>query len=80
MAAALALGATGVWVGTRFVASEESHASDRHKNAVVSSGPLDTTRTVIFSGRPLRTYNSDYVKSWEVDRKQEIEQLCNEVS
>ena len=79
MAAALSLGSAGVWVGTRFVASVESHASDRHKQAVVKSGPLDTIRTVIYSGRPLRTLNTDYVKSWEVERKDQIEKLCNEV-
>lgn len=77
MAAALNLGACGVWVGTRFVASVESHASDRHKQAVVDAGPLDTLRTLIFSGRPLRAYNSEYIKSWE-PRKNQIEELCSQ--
>lgn len=80
MAAAFALGATGVWVGTRFVASVESHASDRHKQAIVDSDPLDTVRTVIYTGRPLRTLNTDYVKSWEIERKDQIEKLCEQVN
>lgn len=75
MAAALNLGACGVWVGTRFVASVESHASDLHKDLVIKAGPLDTGRTLIYSGRPLRGYNTEYIKSWD-SRKREIEDLC----
>merc|ERR1711916_163624 len=46
LAAALALGAAGVWVGTRFVACKESAAPKRHKEAVVSAGPKDTVKTL----------------------------------
>lgn len=78
VAAALSLGAAGVWVGTRFVASVESHASDRHKNTLVQAEALDTTRTLIFSGRPLRAFKSDYVNSWENGRQDKIKQLCDQ--
>lgn len=78
MAAAFSLGASAVWVGTRFVASEESHASNRHKEAIVKAGPLDTLRTLVYSGRPLRAFNSEYVQTWEVDRKDLIGKLCDE--
>ena len=37
LAMALALGASGVWVGTRFVASKEAGAPPRHQKAVVSA-------------------------------------------
>jgi len=76
LAAALNLGAEGVWVGTRFVASKESHGSDRHKEALVGAEALNTMRTLIYSGRPLRTFKSDYVNKWENERKEEIEELC----
>ena len=78
LAAALALGAGAVWVGTRFVASNESVASNRHKQAIVDSMPKNTVRTLIYSGRPLRTFLSEYVNDWEKNRKQEIKQLCDE--
>mmetsp|Transcript_13531 Transcript_13531/g.15414 ORF Transcript_13531/g.15414 Transcript_13531/m.15414 type:complete len:354 (+) Transcript_13531:82-1143(+) len=78
MAAALQLGASAVWIGTRFVASEESHASNRHKEQVVKAGPLETMRTLVYSGRPLRAFKSDYVMSWERDRKDQIEPLCDQ--
>lgn len=54
LAMALSLGASAVWVGTRFVASEEGDAPKRHKEAVVSAGHHDTIRTLIFTGRPMR--------------------------
>jgi len=78
IAAALSLGASGVWVGTRFVASTESHASDRHKETLVKAEALDTTRTLIFSGRPLRAFKSEYVAGWETQRKQQIDELCEQ--
>ena len=76
VAAALSLGAGAVWVGTRFVASTESVASNRHKQAIVDSMPKNTVRTLIYSGRPLRTFTSEYVKDWEVNRSDEIKELC----
>ncbi|CAI7676980.1 unnamed protein product [Penicillium pancosmium] len=65
LAASLALGAAGVWVGTRFVASEESGASRLHKEAVVGAQYGETLRTLVVSGRPLRMLPNDYVKEWE---------------
>ena len=54
LASSLMQGAVGVWVGTRFVAAEESGASRLHKEAVVSATFTDTLRTLVISGRPLR--------------------------
>lgn len=74
LAASLMLGAAGVWVGTRFVASEESGASQMHKEAVVSAGFADTIRTLVISGRPLRVMQNDYIKRWEA-KPEEIKAL-----
>ncbi len=46
MAAAMVLGAEGVQVGSRFVASEESSAHDNFKNAVVNAKDGDTELTL----------------------------------
>lgn len=46
MLAAMALGADGVQVGTRFVASLESSAHPRFKEAVIAAGPGDTQLTL----------------------------------
>jgi len=65
LAASLNLGAVGVWVGTRFVASEEAGCSQLHKDAVVSAGWEDTTRTLVVTGRPLRVRRNEYIAEWE---------------
>ncbi|TFY68240.1 hypothetical protein EVG20_g3635 [Dentipellis fragilis] len=75
LAASLSYGAAGVWVGTRFVASEEAGAPPIHKQLVVSAGYDDTVKTLIYSGRPMQVRKTDYVKEWEEKRHQEILEL-----
>ncbi len=65
LAAALMMGAVGVWVGTRFVASKEAGCSQGHKEAVVGAGWGDTVRTLVVSGRPLRVRRNEYIENWE---------------
>ena len=77
LAAMLSFGAVGAWVGTRFVASEEAGCSKLHKEAVVSAAFEDTLRTLVVSGRPLRVRMNDYIRSWEVDRPEEVKKLCD---
>jgi nitronate monooxygenase len=48
LAAALALGADGVWVGTRFVASEESEAHPDYKKRLLAASQTDAIYTEIF--------------------------------
>ena len=76
MASSLMQGAVGVWVGTRFVAAEESGASNMHKKAVVSADFNDTLRTLVVSGRPLRVCLNEYVKKWE-DQPERIKELTD---
>lgn len=65
IAAALSLGAVGVWMGTRFIASNEAHAANMYKSAVVDAGDTDTTRTRCYSGKPMRVKTNPYVQDWE---------------
>ncbi|TKA21674.1 hypothetical protein B0A50_08763 [Salinomyces thailandicus] len=76
LAAMLSFGAVGAWVGTRFVASAEAGCSQLHKESVVTAAFEDTMRTLVVSGRPLRVRVNDYVRSWEVDRPEEVKRLC----
>ena len=48
VAAALALGAEAVWVGTRLIASFEANAHPQYKDRVVAAGVEDTARHLIF--------------------------------
>ena len=75
LAMALALGASGVWVGTRFVASAEAGAPPRHQRAVVEADYDSTIRTIIFTGRPMRVRKNDMIMDWEENRQNEIREL-----
>lgn len=65
LAAALALGAHGVWLGTRFIASKEAHAGALYKDAVLAARDIDTVRTKSYSGKPMRVKDNAWVKDWE---------------
>ena len=65
LAAALALGAHGVWMGTRFIASAEAHAGALYKDAVVAAKDTDTVRTRSYSGKPMRVKANAWTADWE---------------
>ncbi|CAE6451991.1 unnamed protein product [Rhizoctonia solani] len=77
LAANLMYGAQAVWVGTRFVASVEAGAPPKHKELIVAAGHEDITRTLIYTGRPLRVYKTPYVADWEENRREEIKELTS---
>ncbi|KAF2748883.1 2-nitropropane dioxygenase [Sporormia fimetaria CBS 119925] len=77
VAAALNLGASGVWVGTRFILADEAGAPKAHQEAVRTSGFDDNIRTIIFTGRPLRVRANPYIRNWEENRQQEIKDLTS---
>jgi NAD(P)H-dependent flavin oxidoreductase YrpB (nitropropane dioxygenase family) len=43
------LGASAVWIGTRFILSDEAGAPKAHQEAVRTSGFEDNIRTIIFT-------------------------------
>lgn len=65
MAAALALGAQGVWIGTRFIASNEARAAAAFKRRITEAGGADTTVTRGYSGKPMRVITNPYVEEME---------------
>merc|ERR1711920_1088885 len=75
LASALAVGCTGVWVGTRFIASDEAGAGPAHKKRVVNADYGDTLRTVLYTGRPMRIFKTPYSVEFEESRKAEIEEM-----
>ncbi len=70
LAAALAFGAQGVWVGTRFIASEEARAAREFKAKIVESSGGDTTVTRCYSGKPMRVISNPYVEERERNPEQ----------
>lgn len=65
IAAALALGASGAMLGTRFLAAQESGAFQGYKDRILSGSETDTTITRGFSGRPARAIRNKIVKEFE---------------
>ena len=65
LAASLALGAVGVWMGTRFIASQEAHAGQMYREVIVEATDEDTIRTRSYSGKPMREKKNPYVEEWE---------------
>jgi enoyl-[acyl-carrier protein] reductase II len=74
LAAALALGAQGVWIGTRFIASYEAHAGDIYRQVIVDASDEDTIVSKCYSGKPMRVFKNPYVMDWE-KRPQDIQQF-----
>jgi enoyl-[acyl-carrier protein] reductase II len=63
--AALALGAQGIWMGTRFIASTEARAAQQFKDRVVDARGADTVVTRCYSGKPMRVITNPYVAEQE---------------
>ena len=72
LAAALSLGAVGVWMGTRFIASKEAHAGELYRETILEASDEDTIRTRSYSGKPMRVKKNPYVEDWE-KRPQDIQ-------
>lgn len=65
LAAALSLGADGVWIGTRFIATPEARAVPGYKDRLIATGEDGTVISRGFTGKTLRAIRNDYTKYWE---------------
>ncbi|GGD47626.1 NAD(P)H-dependent flavin oxidoreductase [Paenibacillus nasutitermitis] len=65
LVAALALGAQGVQMGTRFLTAAESGAHAAYQQRLLASTEESSVITKAFSGRPARGVNNDFVKAWD---------------
>lgn len=65
LAASLAMGCIGVWVGTRFLATDEGGAQAVIKENIVKATDEDTIVSTVFTGKTLRAIKSEFHASWE---------------
>jgi enoyl-[acyl-carrier protein] reductase II len=65
LAAALALGADGVWIGTRFIATPEARSVSGYKEALLRTGEDGTTVSRAFSGKTMRVVRNEYTTFFE---------------
>lgn len=70
LAAALALGASAISMGTRFLATEESLAHPQYKQRIVDASPEDTLYTDLFDGgweeAAHRVLRNSTISEWEL--------------
>jgi enoyl-[acyl-carrier protein] reductase II len=65
LAASLALGADGVWMGTRFIATPEARAVVGYKDALLRIGEDGTVISRGYTGKTCRVVRNDYTQYWE---------------
>lgn len=65
LAAALAMGCVGIWVGTRFLATNEGGAPEAIKRHIVEATDEDTRVSTMFTGKTLRSIYSRFHDAWD---------------
>jgi NAD(P)H-dependent flavin oxidoreductase YrpB (nitropropane dioxygenase family) len=65
IAAALALGAAGVWTGTVWLASSESEVSPLIRKKLLAATSRDTVRARCLTGKPVRMLRSEWTDAWQ---------------
>lgn len=69
VAAVLALGAAGAWIGTRFLASEEAQIHPAYRDALLKADEADTAYTTLFDGgwpnAPHRVLKNSTFLDWQ---------------
>lgn len=72
LAAALALGAVGVWVGTRFIATPEARAVPGYKERLLASREDSTVVSRAYSGKTMRVLANSYTRYFD-EHPEELE-------
>jgi enoyl-[acyl-carrier protein] reductase II len=65
LAAALALGADGVWIGTRFIATPEARSAPGYKDALLRTAEDGTVVSRAFTGKTLRAVRNQTTQHFE---------------
>ncbi|MEV6345394.1 nitronate monooxygenase family protein [Actinoplanes sp. NPDC051851] len=67
IAAALALGAQGVWTGSIWLGTTEYDSSPALREALLRARSCDTVRSRIYSGKPARLLRNRWTDAWSAD-------------
>jgi NAD(P)H-dependent flavin oxidoreductase YrpB (nitropropane dioxygenase family) len=65
IAAALAMGAQGVWTGSLWLTVREADAPPPQTEALLKATSKDTVRSRSFTGKPCRMLRNDWTQAWE---------------
>jgi NAD(P)H-dependent flavin oxidoreductase YrpB (nitropropane dioxygenase family) len=64
MAAAMAMGAAGVWTGSLWLSVAEAAAEPEEKECYFAATSEDTVRSPSWTGKPCRMLRSDWTDAW----------------
>ena len=78
LAASLALGADGVWVGTRFIATPEARSTPGYKDALIGAHEDDTVISRAFTGKTLRAVRNKTTQYFE-DHPEELKPFPEQI-
>ncbi|MCU0273222.1 MAG: nitronate monooxygenase family protein [Acidimicrobiales bacterium] len=67
MAAAMALGAQGVWTGSIWLLTQEADLAPEVVENLLAANPQDFVRSRAMTGKPARQLRSAWVQAWERD-------------
>jgi NAD(P)H-dependent flavin oxidoreductase YrpB (nitropropane dioxygenase family) len=67
VAAALSLGAQGVWLGSLWLTTAESNSSPAVLAAYLDATSADTVRSRCYTGKPARMLRNAWTEAWEPD-------------
>lgn len=65
VAAALAMGAQGVWTGSLWLTVQEADVPPAQMDSYLKAGSRDTVRSRSFTGKPCRMLKNDWTEAWE---------------
>ena len=65
IAAALAMGAAGVWTGSIWLTVREADVPPAQQDSLLAATSKDTVRSRSFTGKPCRMLRNDWTEAWE---------------
>jgi len=65
MAAAIMMGAQGVWTGSLWLTVEEAETPPAQQNSLLKATSQDTVRSRSWTGKPCRMLRNDWTEAWE---------------
>ena len=78
LAAALTLGADGVWIGTRFIATPEARSVDGYKETLLATPEDGTVISRAFTGKTCRVVRNDWTQHFE-EHPEELQPFPDQV-
>ena len=78
LAASLALGADGVWIGTRFIATPEARSVDGYKETLLATPEDGTVISRAFTGKTCRVVRNEWTQHFE-EHPEELQPFPDQV-